>query len=72
MSTVLFFFCRANPGPGLAIAGLNLVVAAALVCVSLLLGIAVLLTWLYSFGERMAGLAFATKRIPLPVPADNR
>jgi len=72
MSTVLFFLCRANPGPGLAIAGLNLVVAVALVCVSLLLGIAVLLAWLHSFGERMASLALARKRVPLPAPADER
>lgn len=39
MSTHLFFGGRENPGPGLAVACLSLVVALALVCVSLLLGV---------------------------------
>ena len=56
MST-FFLVCRANPGPGLAIAGLNLIAAFALVCVSLLLGAAVLLACLHSLGARVARLA---------------
>jgi hypothetical protein len=65
MSTMLFLLCRANPGPGLAIAGLNLIAAFALVCVSFLLGIAVLLACLQSVGERVAHLAGAAARVPL-------
>lgn len=50
MSTLLFFVGRGNPGPGLAVACLNLIVAVALVCVSLLLGLTVaLLAWLHAF-----------------------
>jgi hypothetical protein len=54
MSTFFFLLCRANPGQGLAIAGLNLIAALALVCASLLLGVAVLLACLHSLGTRVA------------------
>ena len=57
MSTIFFLLCRANPGPSLAIAGLNLIAALALVCVSLLLGVAVLLACLQSLGAGVARLA---------------
>ena len=49
MSTHVFFGGRETPGPGLVVACLNLVVALALVCVSLLLGVTVsLLVWLHA------------------------
>ena len=66
MSTVLFLLCRANPGPGLAIAGLNLVAALALVVVSLLLGSAVLLASLQSLGARVVHFAGAAPWKPMP------
>ena len=72
MSTVLFLLCRANPGPGLAIAGLNLVAALALVVVSLLLGTAVLLASLQSLGARVAHLAGAAPWKPLALPEQKR
>jgi len=72
MSTVLFLLCRANPGPGLAIAGLNLVAALALVCVSLLLAIAVLLASLQSLGARVAQFAGAAPWKPLALPERKR
>ena len=37
MSTLLFLAGAENPGPGLAVAGLSLVVGLALICISLLL-----------------------------------
>ena len=49
MSTHLFFGGGENPDPGLAVACLNLIVALALVCVSLLLGVTIsLLAWLHA------------------------
>jgi hypothetical protein len=48
MSTHLLLGGSENPAPGLAAAFLNLIVALALVCVSLPLGVTVsLLTWLH-------------------------
>jgi hypothetical protein len=41
MSTLLWSLAKENPWPGLALASLNLVVALALVGMSLLLGVAV-------------------------------
>ena len=72
MSTVLFLICRSNPGPGLAIAGLNLVAALALVVVSLLLGTAVLLASLQSLGARVAHFACAAARKPTALPEQQR
>ena len=65
MSTFFFLLCRANPGPGLAIAGLNLIAALALVCISMLLGAAVLVACLQSLGARVARLAGGPQ---LPAP----
>ena len=46
MSTLLFPLLRENPLPGLAAASLNLIVALALIGLSLLLGVAIsLLAW---------------------------
>ena len=54
MSTLLLSLAKENPWPGLAVASLNLVVALALVGLSLLLGVAIsLLAGLHAFaGER--------------------
>jgi hypothetical protein len=54
MSTVLFLLCRENPGPGLAVAGLNLIVALALVGLSLLLSLAVLLACSQALARQVA------------------
>ncbi len=72
MSTVSFLLCRANPGPGLAIAGLNLIAALALVVVSLLLGIAVLLASLQSLGARVARFAGAAAWKPTALPEEKQ
>ncbi len=67
MSTVLFLLCKANPGPGLAIAGLNVVAALALVVFSLLIGIAVLLASLQSLGAQathFAGTGWKAMALP--------
>jgi hypothetical protein len=55
MSTLLLSLARENPLPGLAVASLNLVVALALVGLSLLLGVAIsLLAGLHAFVDREA------------------
>ena len=55
MSTLLWSLARENPLPGLAVASLNLVVALALVGLSLLLGVAIsLLAGLHAFADRRA------------------
>jgi hypothetical protein len=55
MSTFLLSLAKENPLPGLAVASLNLVVALALVGLSLLLGVAIsLLAGLHAFGDREA------------------
>ena len=69
MSRFFFLICKANPGPGLAIAGLNLVAAFALVCVSLLLGVAVFFACLHSIGVRVARLTYDAE---LPTIAPER
>ena len=49
MSTHLLFGAAENPGPGVALACINLIVALALVCVSLFLGVTVsLIAWLHA------------------------
>jgi hypothetical protein len=51
----LFLVGKENPGPGLAIACLNLIVALALISIGLLLGVTVsLLAWLNSIATRAA------------------
>ena len=55
MSTLLWSLAKENPGPGLALASLNLVVALSLVGLSLLLGVTIsLLAWLHGFVDREA------------------
>ena len=55
MSTLLWSLAKENPWPGLAVASLNLVVALALIGMSLLLGIAIsLLAGLHAFVDREA------------------
>ena len=55
MSTLLWSLAKENPWPGLAVASLNLVVALALVGLSLLLGVAIsLLAGLHAFVDRLA------------------
>ena len=55
MSTLLWSLAKENPWPGLAVASLNLVVALALVGLSLLLGVAIsLLAGLHAFVDREA------------------
>ena len=49
MSTLLFALMRENPLPGLAVASLNVVVAACLVALSLLIGITIAtIAWAHS------------------------
>ncbi len=53
MSTLLWSLAKGNPWPGLALASLNLVVALALVGLSLLLGVTIsLLAGLHAFVDR--------------------
>ncbi len=53
MSILLWSLTKENPWPGLAVASLNLVVALALVGLSLLLGVAIaLLAGLHAFVHR--------------------
>ena len=55
MSTLLWSFAKENPWPGLALASLNLVVALALVGLSLLLSVTIsLLAGLHAFVDRKA------------------
>ena len=55
MSTLLWSLAKENPLPGLALASLNLVVALALIGMSLLLGVAIsLLAGLHAFVDREA------------------
>ena len=55
MSTLLWSVAKENPGPGLALAFLNLVVALFLVGLSLLLGVTIsLLAGLHAFVDREA------------------
>jgi hypothetical protein len=55
MSTLLWSLTKENPWPGLAVASLNLVVALALIGMSLLLGVAIsLLAGLHAFVDREA------------------
>jgi hypothetical protein len=55
MSTLLWSLTKENPWPGLAVASLNLVVALALIGMSLLLGVAIsLLDGLHAFVDREA------------------
>jgi hypothetical protein len=55
MSILLWSLTKENPWPGLAVASLNLVVALALVGLSLLLGVAIaLLAGLHAFVDRKA------------------
>jgi hypothetical protein len=55
MSTLLWSLAKENPWPGLAVASLNLVVALALVGLSLLLGVTTsLLAGLQAFVDRKA------------------
>jgi hypothetical protein len=55
MSTLLCSLAKENPWPGLAVASLNLVVALALIGMSLLLGVAIsLLAGLHAFVDREA------------------
>jgi hypothetical protein len=55
MSTLLWSFAKEHPGPGLALASLNLVVALFLVGLSLLLGVTIsLLAGLHAFVDREA------------------
>jgi hypothetical protein len=55
MSTLLWSLAKENPWPGLAVASLNLVVALALIGMSLLLGVAIsLLAGLHAFVDREA------------------
>lgn len=55
MSTLLWSLAKENPVPGLALASLNLVVALALIGMSLLLGVAIsLLAGLHAFVDRAA------------------
>ena len=55
MSTLLWSLAKENPWPGLALASLNLVVALALVGLSLLLSVAIsLLAGLHAFIDRGA------------------
>ena len=55
MSTLLWSLAKETPWPGLAVASLNLVVALALVGLSLLLGVAIsLLAGLHAFVDREA------------------
>ena len=55
MSTLLWSLAKENPWPGLALASLNLVVALALVGLSLLLGVAIsLLAGMHAFVDRKA------------------
>jgi hypothetical protein len=58
MSTLLWSLARENPWPGLALASLNLVVALALVGLSLLLGVAISL---------LAGLRALVDRETMPI-----
>ena len=53
MSTLLSSLAKENPGPGLALASVNLVVALFLVGLSLLLGVTIsLLAGLHAFVDR--------------------
>jgi hypothetical protein len=55
MSTLLWSLAKENPWPGLAVASLNLVVALAIIGMSLLLGVAIsLLAGLHAFVDREA------------------
>ncbi|SDJ97026.1 hypothetical protein SAMN05444171_0268 [Bradyrhizobium lablabi] len=55
MSTLLWSLAKENPWPGLAVASLNLIVALALVGLSLLLGVTIsLLAGLHAFVDRKA------------------
>ena len=55
MSTLLWSLAKENPLPGLALASLKLVVALALIGMSLLLGVAIsLLAGLHAFVDREA------------------
>jgi hypothetical protein len=55
MSTLLWSLAKENPWPGLAVVSLNLVVALALIGMSLLLGVAIsLLAGLHAFVDREA------------------
>ena len=55
MSTLLWSLAKENPWPGLVLASLNLVVALALIGMSLLLGVAIsLLAPLHAFVDREA------------------
>jgi hypothetical protein len=55
MSTLFWSVAKENPGPGLALAFLNLVVALFLVGLSLLLGVSIsLLAGLHAFVDREA------------------
>jgi hypothetical protein len=59
--SILLLAARENPGPGLAVACLNLTVAVALICVSLFLAITIsLLAWsnaIAGFRRRMVSKA---------------
>ncbi|MTV16233.1 MULTISPECIES: hypothetical protein [Bradyrhizobium] len=58
MSTLLWSLAKENPWPGLALAGLNLVVALSLVALSLLLGVAIaLLAGLRAFADERSCIA---------------
>ena len=55
MSTLLWPLAKENPWPGLAVASLNLVVALALIGMSLLLGVTIsLVAWLHAVVDREA------------------
>jgi hypothetical protein len=55
MSTLLWSLAKENPWPGLAVASLNLVVALAIIGISLLLGVAIsLLAGLHALVDREA------------------
>jgi len=64
MSSLLFALAKENPWPGIAIASLNLVVALALVGVSLLLGVTIaVLAWVHTLAEREpAPVRYAARR----------
>jgi len=63
MSTLLWSLAKENPWPGLAVASLNLVVALALIGMSLLLGVAISL---------LAGLHAFVKGEALPIKRQTR
>jgi hypothetical protein len=64
MSSLLSALARENPWPGIAVASLNLVVALALVGVSLLLGGTIsVLAWVHALADREPALArYAARR----------